>query len=334
MKNGAKKVTIKDVAREAGASIATVSFVMNNSGSVGREMRARVIKAAEDLGYRGNQMAKTMRTGRSHLIGLVLPDLCNPFFPELAHSVGEAARRRGYAVILMETNDGLSEAEGLERLAIYGVDGICWCPSSKRDLLTELNISLPAVVVDRPLPRHDTVTSNYTMGGKLLADYIQRCGYRSIALVTGPKNFPGTAQRRGGLVRALEGKVSITWECANAFSTTIGDEALAALVRRDTELIVCANDTIAIGVISALQKMGVNVPADVGVVGFDDIPWSVLVNPSVTTIRQPLHAIGAQAVSLLISRIEQPDSPLKRIQVDVELVERGSTRSSAPRTPS
>lgn len=325
-KSGGRRTTIKDVAREAGVSIATVSFVMNGSGSVGREMRARVLKAAEDLGYRRNQLAKTMRTGRSNMIGLVLPDLCNPFFPELAHSVGEVARRSGYAVILVESNDGESEAEGLERLAVYGVDGICWCPSSKRDLLTELNIAVPAVVVDRPLPKHDTVTSNYAMGGKLLADFIARSQYRSIGLVTGPKNFPGTAQRRDGLIRALGQKVPVVWECANAFSTEIGEETIAALARKDAELIVCANDTIAIGVIGALGKMGMRVPEDVGVVGFDDIPWSVLINPPLTTIRQPLKDIGAEAVGLLISRIERPDAPLKRVEVDVELVERGSTR--------
>lgn len=329
MTNGdGKRITIKDVAREAGVSIATVSFVMNNSGSVGREMRARVVKAAGDLGYRRNQLAKTMRTGRSHMIGLVLPDLCNPFFPELAHAVGEAARRRGYAVILVESNDGQSEEEGLERLAVYGVDGICWCPSSKRDLLTELNISVPAVVVDRPLPKHDTVTSNYAMGGELLAKYILRSGYENIALVTGPKNFPGTAQRRSGLVKALAGKVPIVWESANAFSTEVEKDTLEALARKDAELIVCANDTIAIGVIGALRTLGLSVPQDVGVVGFDDIPWSVLVDPPLTTIRQPLQTIGAEAVALLISRIERPEAPLKRVQVDVEFVARGSTRSA------
>ncbi|MBL9069176.1 MAG: LacI family DNA-binding transcriptional regulator [Sphingopyxis sp.] len=321
-----KRVTIKDIARETGASIATVSFVMNNTGSVGREMKARVLKAAEELGYRRNQLAKTMRTGRSHMIGLVLPDLCNPFFPELAHSVGEAARRSGYAVILVESNDGQSEAEGLERLAVYGVDGICWCPSSKRDLLTDLNISVPTVVVDRPMPNHDMVTSNYAMGGKLLADYILASGYRNIALVTGPKNFPGTAQRRKGLVEALDGRIPIAWECANAFSIEIGTEVRQALARKDMDLVVCANDTIAIGVIGALGELGRRVPEDVAVVGFDDIPWSVLVHPPLTTIRQPLQAIGAQAVSLLIARIERPDAPLKRVEVDVELVQRRSTR--------
>lgn len=325
-KKTGKRITIKDIAREAGASIATVSFVLNNTGSVGREMKARVLKAAEDLGYRRSQLGKTMRTGRSHMIGLVVPDLCNPFFPELAHSVGEAARRSGYAVMLVESNDGLSEAEGLERLAVHGVDGICWCPSSKRDLLDDLNITLPTVVVDRPLANYDMVTSNYAMGGKLLADYILASGYKNIALVTGPKNLPGTAQRRMGLVEALGRRIPIIWECANAFSTEIGAELRNALACKDAKLIVCANDTIAIGVISVLGELGLRVPDDVGVVGFDDIPWSVLVNPPLTTVRQPLRTIGAEAVSLLISRIERPDAPLKRVEVDVELVQRRSTK--------
>ena len=323
-KNG-RRVTIKDIAREAEASIATVSFVMNGSGSVSSEMKARVLKVAADLGYRRNQLAKTMRTGRSDMIGLVVPDLCNPFFPELAHAVGEAARRLGYAVMLVESNDGENEAEGLERLAVHGVDGICWIPSSKRDLLADLNIAVPAVVIDRPMPNHDMVTSNYRMGGQLLADFIVSGGYSNIALVTGPENFPGITQRRQGLIAALDGRVPIVWECENPFSIDIVEPVRDALARKDADLIVCANDTIAIGVISALGKLGLRVPDDVGVVGFDDIPWSVLVHPPLTTVRQPLDLIGAEAVALLVARIERPDAPLRRVEVDVELIQRRST---------
>jgi LacI family transcriptional regulator len=321
---GARRTTIKDIARAAGVSIAAVSFVLNKSGSVGAEVRSRVLAAAETLGYRPNQSAQAMRTGKSRTLGLLLPDLRNPFFAELAHAVGNSARDAGYAVLLVESDDGRHEKEGLAQLAAYGVDGICWCPSSKHDIAAEIEIGVPAVAIDRPLPKRDWVTSNYAMGGALLALHIVASDRAPLGLVNGLRSLPGTAQRRRGLVAALAGRVPIAWSVETPFATDLDETVLAALARREARIIACGNDMIAIGVVRALGALGVRVPEDVAVLGFDDISWAVLVDPELTTIRQPLHRLGTEAIHLLMRRIATPDAPIRRVQLDVELVRRRS----------
>lgn len=325
MARSAKKVTYKDIAREAGVSIAAVSFVLNRSGSVGPEVSERILKAVKSLGYRRNQLAQAMRTGRSKTFGLVLPDLCNPFFPELAQAIGDSARRAEYSILLAESGNGNHEREALERLASHGVDGICWCPSSRQDLPAELNLGVPVVVIDRPLPHYDVVMSNYRMGGALLAQDIRSAGLHAVGLVVGPHDMPGTDQRRDALVDALDADCTIVWEVENDYDTDLRPDVVKALALRAVDAVVCANDMIAIGVVRQLAQLGAHVPQDVAVFGFDDIPWSAIVEPALTTIRQPLREIGEAAVRLLLHRIGAPDGAPCCEELDVSLIRRAST---------
>ena len=299
-KSRTKKVTLRDVAREAGVSVATVSYVLNDTGSVGPAVRRKVRTVAQALGYRPNHSAKAMRTGRTQTIGLILPDLRNPFFAELAQSVQNAARRAGYAVFLFDSQDAAqAERDGAEELVRYGVDGIVWCPATDQDSLADHRHDVPIVVVARPIPGYDAVSSDYAAGGEILARYLIARGYRTVGMISGPQTLSSARLRRDGLVRGLAGT--------------------------DVSVIVCGNDLIAIGAIRALQMAGRRVPDDVAVVGYDDIPWAGVIMPGLTTVHQHMSRLGETTVDLLTRRIRDPEAPVEQARLEVALVARGSS---------
>jgi len=322
-----KRLTYKDIAKAAGVSTTAVSFVLNRTGSISEEVRARVLATAKAMSYRPNQRAQALRTGRSMTFGLVLPDLRNPFFPELANAIGERARKSGYSIVLAESGDEEREREALDRLTSHGVDGICWCPTSKKDLPTELDTRVPIVVIDRPMPRYDAVASNDVMGGKLIADLVCQSGFASVGMVLGPQDMPGIDQRRHAIVDALGARCPVLWEIENDLTVDLRPAVVARLRHASVDVVICANDMIAIGVIRTLQQLGFDVPADISVLGFDDIPWARLVQPALTTIRQPLREIGRVAIQLLLRRIASPKSAISTRHIDVSLIMRGSTPS-------
>lgn len=322
-----KRPTIKDVARLAGVSIGTVSFALNGTGPVGSDVRKRVLTAVDELGYRSNQSARSIRTGRSQTIGLVLPDLTNPFFPQLAQAFEEAASEAGYAVLLVDSQNGRTERQGLERLDRHGVDGICWCPASEHDAAAEIGLTIPIALIDRPLPGYDVVLSDFRAGGELLARHVVDAGFDAIGLLTGPDDLPGAKQRRGSFRHALGASSNIRWEVTTPYSLELSQEAIQHLSRFDVDAVVCPNDMAAIAVIHFLNDKGRTVPDDVAVLGFDDIPWATIVRPHLTTVRQPIGDLGREAFALLMCRIGMPSAPRRTISLDVTFVERNSTRS-------
>ncbi|MCG8503904.1 MAG: LacI family transcriptional regulator [Sphingomonadales bacterium] len=317
---------MRDVARAADVSVATVSYVMNDTGSVGELVRARVRQVAEELGYRPNQSAKAMRTGRSQTLGLILPDLRNPFFAEVAQAVQMTARQAGYAVILVDSGEDVAaEREGADDLVRYGVDGIIWCPSSNTDSLAAHRGHLPITVVARPLAGYDAVASDYEAGGAILADFLVAQGYPSVAIISGPQSLSSARFRRDGFISRLAGRLPIAWEMENAFSVELGPQVRARLLRGDAAAIVCGNDLIAIGAIRTLIEAGIRVPEDAAVLGYDDIPWAGILMPSLTTIHQALDTLGREAVDLLMRRIDNRSAPELQRKLPVALVTRRST---------
>jgi LacI family transcriptional regulator len=247
-----------------------------------------------------------MRTGRTRTLGLVLPDLTNPFFPELAQAVENKARSLGLVVCLIDSQSSLhSESDGFSLLLQHAVDGIIWCPLGPRLPASLKKLTGPIVLIDRPRPGYAAVHSNYEMGGRLLAEYALRMGHTRVGLLSGPQQLQSARQRRDGFVNAFPGKIQIAWEASVPFDGVLTAEAVEALEhRRQATLIVAGNDLIAISAIRYLSKSGVAVPGDVSVTGFDNIRWTDLVTPRLTTIAQPVGAIGARAVDLLLERIE------------------------------
>ncbi len=317
--------TLQDVAQKAGVSAATVSYVLNGTGSVGADVQKLVQDAAKSIRYRVNYVAKATRTGQTLSIGLILPDLNNPFFPEMAHVVQAAARRAGYAVFLVDS-EGDTEIEhtGAGDLISRGVEGIVWFPASEQDTLAEFREDVPIVVVDRPLPDYDNVSSDYYAGGAAIAQHVISTGHRQIGMVTGPQTLSSARQRRDGFVRAVAPAGQVVWEVENEFSIKLSEETRRQLQDTNVTVVVCGNDLIAIGVMRALHEMGRRVPNDMSVVGFDDIPWASYSIPGLATIRQPFAALGKEAAALLIRRISGDDSPYFSLKLGMRLMPRGS----------
>lgn len=321
--------TIKDLAAKVGVSVATVSNVLNDKPNVGAAVRQKVLRAAKQLGYRPHRAAQAMRKGRTRAIGLVLPDLTNPFFPQLAQAVENTARTLGLLVCLIDSQGGAEgESDGLTLLSQHGVDGVIWCPVGAQLPPPLRKLDRPVVLIDRPRPGFAAVHSNYLMGGQLLAQYALQQGHTRVGLLSGPGDLESARQRRNGFVRALPRRLEIAWEIRVGFDGLLSREARDILLRRQrATLIVAGNDLIAINAIHFLAEHKVHVPDDVSITGFDDISWARIVTPRLTTIAQPLAAIGTRAVELLQERMSGSSIPSRATVFDVTLVERDSVKN-------
>ncbi len=320
-----KRATIRDVAKRAGVSIGTVSNALNNAAGVGPAVRQHVVKMAEELGYHPNRAAQATRTGRTRTLAFVTPDLTNPFYPRLAQAITKAAREAGYAMLLVDTQDGQDEREGLEHIIHFGVDGVLWCPATASDVIAQSQLSVPVVVIDQWLPGRDNIAANYRMSGKLISDHILSRSYRSIGLVSGPQDIPAAKLRRDHLLNFLDNRVPVAWEVFNPFEMILTPQSLAAIARKEADVIVCCDDLMAIAALQAVQDMGLSVPDDVAIIGHDDLPIAAAVRPGITTVRQPLHALGQEAVHLLLERMNDSNRASRDLSIDVELIVRGSS---------
>jgi LacI family transcriptional regulator len=320
--------TLRDIAKAVGVSVATVSNVLNGRPNVGRDIRAKVLKVAKERGYSPNLAAQAMRTGRTRAIGLVLPDLTNPFFAALAQAVENSARTAGLLVCLVDSQGRAEgESEGFALLLRHAVDGVIWCPVGQKVPLPARISAPPIVLIDRPRPKYDVVHADYRMGGRLLAEYARRMGHTRIGLLSGPEDIDSARQRRDGFVRAFPRAFKIAWEARVNFDGVLTGAATAALTRRrSATLVVAGNDLIAINAIRCLTEHGIRVPDEVSITGFDDIRWTDVVTPRLTTIAQPVGAIGAKAVELIRDRMTGGALPHRRSVFGVALVERDSVR--------
>jgi LacI family transcriptional regulator len=321
-------ITIKDLAEAVGVSVATVSNVLNRRPNVGREVRQKVLRLAKELGYTPNRAAQAMRTGRTRAIGLVLPDLTNPFFPELAQAVESTARTAGLLVCLIDSQGRVDgESDGFALLMQHAVDGVIWCPLGAKMPSNLRSFSRPIVLIDRARPGYGVVHSDYLMGGRLLAEYALRMGHSRVGLLSGPKNLASAYQRRDGFVNAFPRAFKIAWEVNVGFDGVLTADAMAALVsRKNATLIVAGNDLIAINAMRYLADQGVKVPDDISVTGFDNIRWTDVVTPRLTTIAQPVGAIGAKAVELVQEKMSGASLVNGRTVFDVTLIERDSVK--------
>lgn len=316
--------SLRDVAEHAGVSTATVSFVLNNTKSVAPDTRARVEHAIATLHYRRSPSALALRTGRHHAVGLLLPDLANPFFPALAQAITEAAWQRGLALILVSAGtDPVKESEAIVALEERS-DGVIWIPGSSKTFLTP---SVPMVVLDRPAPTlaaFDSISSDHHEGGAIAAKLLQTLGRRRIGLIAGPSDSPSANSRRDGFLATLKA-TDLLWQCEAPFALDLPDHVAQKLKDPLLDAVFAASDVMAIGVLRKLREYGRDVPSKISVIGYDDIPWAALVEPQLTTIRQPVAALGECAVATLTARIAQPDMPLVHHLLPVNSIERAST---------
>jgi LacI family transcriptional regulator len=329
-------ITIKDVARQAEVSITTVSHVINDTRYVSDELRTKVLQAMEDLHYRPNVLARSLRRGETKTIGLIVPDNSNPFFAEVARIIEDVGFQNGYSVILCNSDGNLEKEKAyISVLIAKQVDGVIFIAAGdQREHLHLLGQqAMPVVVADRDVrsPLADVVLVDNEKGGYDAARYLFGQGHRSIACITGPSGLTPSAERVDGYRQALlEADLAVRQELvvAGDFRSESGEHATEKLLHLQpppTAIFAC-NDLMAIGALHTLRRAGRQVPGDVSVIGFDDIPLSSVVSPALTTVAQPVSELATLSAQLLISRIQNGggDNPAKRIVLGARLVIRDS----------
>lgn len=301
--------TIRDVARASRVSIATVSRVFNDSPSVSEETRQRVRAAAQSLGYWPNGIARSLITNRTHMLGVVLPDLHGEFFSEVIHGVDAASRAHGLHVLVSRASVSADELTSALRSMRGRVDGLVVMAPDLRatEALQQSAHSIPTVVLnpEHPMDDVDTVAVDNHGGARQVVGHLIKLGHRRIAMVTGPEHNADSRQRLEGYQRAMADASLFTTPdlvVRGDFTEPSGyDAALQLLARapRPTALFV-GNDVMAVGVLSALDDLGVPVPGDIAVAGFDDIPLARYLRPPLTTVHVDMQGLGRRAVELLL----------------------------------
>ncbi|MHB9145783.1 MAG: LacI family DNA-binding transcriptional regulator [Symbiobacteriia bacterium] len=319
------KNTIKDVARTAGVGVATVSRVINGSGYVSEDSRQRVLEAVERLHFQPSRAARSLATGRSATVALVLPDITNPFFPSIARGVEDAASAAGYTVILCNTDDDPEqEAMYLNLLRQQRVDGVVLaaCAPTNREQWRQFAARIPVVLTDRRLEGaiDHSVAVNNVAGGYLAARHLIDLGHRSIGFISGPAGLSTSAERRQGFEQALHEVGALPrpeWMCTGDFRYQSGYNCAGQLQQQGVTALFAVNDMMAIGAIRAIEDAGRRVPEDVAVVGFDDILLASMTKPGLTTIGQPTYQMGVMAMDMLLERMRS-DAPVGPQQLILE----------------
>lgn len=301
--------TIRDVARASQVSIATVSRVFNDSPAVSEETRARVRAAAERLGYWPNGIARSLITSRTHMLGVVLPDLHGEFFSEVIHGVDLASRAHGLHVLVSRASVSADELGAALRSMRGRVDGlVVMAPDLDAGAaLEQAARSIPTVILnpDGAPAGADSVAIDNFGGARAVVAHLLALGHRRIAMVTGPEGNADSRQRLEGYRRALA-DAGLAPDPAlivpGAFDEESGRGAVPVLLARRTRptAIFAGNDMMAVGVLGALVELGVEVPRGMAVAGFDDIPLARYLHPPLTTAHVDMQALGRRAVELLL----------------------------------
>lgn len=330
--------TIRDVARRAGVAPITVSRVINNSGYVSDGTRARVEKAIADLKYVPNALAQGLRFNKTNVIALVLSDVTNPFWTTVARGTEDAANEANYSVVLCNTDEDVAKQDRYVQLLLRRqVDGFLLVPASNTTDTVRFiqNQRVPLVILDRQLVGAvvDTVRGDSEGGAYDLTRHLIELGHRRIAILSGPETASTSTQRVAGYRRALrEARLKADPRLVSygpfyqdsGYERTVG---LLALTRPPTA-IFAGNNFIAIGMMKALYEAGVRIPDDISVVGFDDLPAGLLVQPFLTVAAQPAYEMGYRATTLLLQRIgDAGAAPCQTIVLPTELVIRQSSRA-------
>ncbi|MGB8648401.1 MAG: LacI family DNA-binding transcriptional regulator [Anaerolineae bacterium] len=329
-------VTVRDVAKRAGVAPITVSRVVNNAPGVNPTTRERVEQAIADLHYVPNAMAQSLRSNRTHTIAVILTDVTNPFWTTLVRGVEDTAARQNYHVILCNTDeDAEKEANYISILLQRRVDGIIIapCTQDKKRLQVLKRHNVPCVLVDRQVRgfRSDIVRSDGQEGARRLTEHLIGLGHHAIAMVIGPAGISTAAERLEGYCQALEAhgipideslikRGSYTQDRSTEFV-----KELLSQPRRPTA-ILAANNFLGMSVLQALRDANLQVPQDIALVCFDDIPQASLIYPFLTVCAQDAYKMGVDAAELLLKRMSTKSArpKIREIVLDTELIVRKS----------
>ena len=330
---GRKMATIRDVARKAGVGTGTISRFFNDPKNVSIETQRKIEEAISVLGYRPNQTARNLSMGRTMTLGLLIPDITNPFFPQVTRGLSDAARATGYEVLLANTDGDPKQEQALLATLASRTDGVVLVPTATE--APAVRPSVPLVLVDRGWHGHmaDRVTSENREIMFELASSILKLGHRTIVFLGGPQGIDTAEERRKGLLDALKGhdRVVVHWT-DGPFQVESGYERARSLLARDISFtaVMAANDMLAAGALKALVEASIRVPEQVALTGFDNLPWSVLLTPSLTTVDQSAYILGQAAAELLIGRIRGSEEPPVTRCLPARIVWRESALSTLP----
>ncbi|MCD7442402.1 LacI family transcriptional regulator [Streptomyces lincolnensis] len=333
-----RPASIKDVAAAAGVSATTVSHVLSGNRPVNEHTAARVRSVVNRLGYVPASLARSLQAGATSVIGLLIPDISNTFFAELAKGAEDAAHDLGYGLILCNTEfDADREDRYLGMIRSRFIDGMVYASGSapSRRRLEALMGKFPIALADEEVEGLEgalIATADHEAGGRLVGEHLRALGHRRALMLTGPRALKSSNARANGFVRAFRGEVV---ERVGDFKETSGHGLVTDLLQDGglpggCTAVFAANDLMAFGALTALRQAGLSVPEDISVVGFDDIRAASLAHPPLTTVHQPAYDVGRTATAQLLQYVTRGEvPPASRHTLPVELKVRGSTAPAA-----
>ncbi|WP_428909602.1 LacI family DNA-binding transcriptional regulator [Niallia sp. Krafla_26] len=320
--------TIRDVAKAAGVSVATVSRVINNNGYVHEDTRKAVNDAINLLHYKPNEVARSLFKKKSKLIGLILPDIANPFFPALARGIEDYFYQEGYHLIIGNSDDKQEKKNDyLDTFLQNNVVGLI-LSTNEIDFKKIQRSKIPIVLLDRIVEEFPAVFADQTQGGRLQAEKILERGCKKVTIIRGPVTVKTVQERFQAALEILEQeniKINII---DSKLSFQDGERTAVELFKRfpDSDAVLACNDTVAIAVLNEALRQGRCVPDDIQIIGFDDIYISGIVYPGLSTIHQPAYEMGMKAAQILIGQINQEPLSQLHYKFPVQFIERNSTR--------
>ncbi len=327
---------MRQIAERADVSIGTVSHVINGTANVRDKLRLRVLEAIRSLGYHPSQLGRALRRNQTSMLGMIIPDVTNPFFPAVVRGVEDVAYKRSYRVVLCNTdNDPKKEISYFNDLRAYRPSGLLVIPAAESHISTLLrsvaSSGPPVVCIDRRPAgwKGDVVVVANEEGSYAATQHLLRMGHRHLGVITGPFHLANAVERLKGFRRALaEKRVPIEPEYIQEarFDRPSGHQAalrLLGMVPRPTAIFAC-NDLMALGVMSAARELNLRCPDELSIVGFDNLDFAEFTDPALTTVHQPGYQLGATAARLLLERIDGSKQRMKKIVLSTELKVRHS----------
>lgn len=303
--------SIREVAKRAGVSPATVSRVINGTARVDEEKRERVEKAIEETGFRPNELARALYRKSSKIIGVIVPDIENPFFSELAKAIEKEAYEQEYRILLCNSDDQKEkELANLQMLAQLQADGVILMTNTGEKSQSYEAVSMPIVFVDRRLDEmgHTSVIeADHYAGGKLAAEHLIACGCRKITCIRGPQELSSGKKRYEGYREVCRQYSMKERFVDSTYKYEDGAKAAEEVLRRypDTDGIIACNDMTAVSVYKVLQKRGYRVPDDIQIIGFDGVKFGRFLTPELTTVAQPIKEMGKCAVQMILGTVKE-----------------------------
>jgi DNA-binding LacI/PurR family transcriptional regulator len=335
--------TIKDVARQAGVSVTTVSRVLNNHPYVGDDLRQRVLQAIDELGYKPNRVAQRLRATNSQLVGVIFSDIANPFYIEALRGIEQVLSRHSLSVLIGNADSDHEREEGFIRLMqMEEVAGLIIAPTREDApvLAQACHDGLAVVVIDRRMTDCDvdSVLADNFKGSLMAVRHLIQLGHKRIGVVSGPLHLTSGRERYAGYLQAMS-DADLPVE---SNLTRFGNYRQNSGYRLTHELLelpnppsalFIGNNEMTIGALNAIHESGWVIPDDIAVIGCDDLSWAVSLNPPLTTVAQPTFDIGVRAADMLLARMAEPDRPPRTVVLETQLLVRescGEKKQSSP----